>query len=268
MIYMSSGKITAAVITFAIVAMAICSTNYAQQPTDQSATKIEVTNQLLKDRLIATCEQYSLPAMWAGKFFVDERPPVLEVAGKRKWDAPDLAEADDIIHLGSCTKAMTAAIIGQLCTEGKLRLDSTLADVFRDSTLVTESDWGAVTISQLLQHRSGAVANFLPYQLFDQPHPDSVIAARHALLEALCKKNRPRDPKFVYSNVGYILLGHVAEQLDGKPWEEVVTERLFQPLGMETAGFGPVGRPDGTPNNAPSLPTRAWGHTPSVNLMT
>ena len=262
----SSLTIAALGVTVALLNFIVGSLLVAQEVTNPSSAETELTDSVLKDRLIAECEDSGLPAMWAGIFYTDGRPTIVEAAGKRKWGSADMANADDIVHLGSCTKAMTAAIIGQLCTEGKLELDTTLGEIFSDVPSVSASEWGAVTIRELLQHRSGAVANFMIYQSFDKSHPDSVVAARQALLEALCKNKRPRNPKFVYSNVGYIVLGHVAEGLEGKPWEEIIAERLFKPLGMTSAGFGPVGKPDGIADGAPSISDRAWGHRDAVGL--
>ncbi len=75
------------------------------------------------------CQEHRLPAMWVGRF-VEGQAPALAVTGVRKVDTQDQAQLDDRIHLGSCTKAMTAAMIGQLCSEGKLKLDSTLREIF------------------------------------------------------------------------------------------------------------------------------------------
>src|SRR5262249_25763364 len=47
--------------------------------------------------------------------------------------------------------------------------------------------------------------------------------------------------KYVYSNAGYSLLGVIAEQLTNAPWESLMSIRIFQPLGMTTAGFGAMG---------------------------
>jgi CubicO group peptidase (beta-lactamase class C family) len=243
-----------------------CLSTAAQDTLSSPANTKSLSDELLKQRLIAACDEHSLPGMWAGIFRVGGQSPIVTAAGKRNWNKPDLTQADDIVHLGSCTKAMTAVIIGQLCSEGKLRLDLPLREIFGDVAQLTESDWGAVTVHELLQHRSGVVANFFLYQSFDEKNPDSVVAARRDLLVALCKKKRPSSPGFVYSNVGFILLGHVAEHLENKAWEEIIWERLFRPLEMTSAGFGPVGRPDGTQIDAASLLDRAWGHTPSVSL--
>jgi CubicO group peptidase (beta-lactamase class C family) len=64
----------------------------------------------------------------------------------------------------------------------------------------------------------------------------------------------PPDTKYWYSNAGYVLAGAVLEQLTGRAWEELMRERLFQPLGISTGGFGPPGTADKT--------GQACGHSP------
>ncbi len=216
----------------------------------------------LQARLDETCRAHNLPALWAGKFPL-EGPPVICASGVRKLKSTERAEPGDIVHLGSCTKAMTAALIGQLCSEGKLRLSSSMREVFSDMQELSQSDWGGVTVQQLLQHRSGAPAN-LDCHACDRAFPDSVVDARRMLLQKLVKRRRPENPSFVYSNVGFIVLGHIVEEIEKKPWETAIEERLFKPLGMQTAAFGPVGLPDPPPANV--LPERAWGHREPISL--
>ncbi len=222
----------------------------------------------LQQRLDKTCTEHNLPALWAGKFGLDGSL-VICASGVRKLGEPDKAQPNDIVHLGSCTKAMTATLIGQLCTEGKLRLTSSLKEIFSDREELVGSNWADVTVQELLHHRSGAVPN-LDYPACDRAFPDSVIDARRLLMQKFVKKRRAKDPSFVYSNVGYIVLGHVIEEIEKKPWEEVITERLFKPLKMESAGFGPVGLPDVMPIASPvgtgALAQRAWGHRESISL--
>src|SRR4030095_8642317 len=63
----------------------------------------------------------------------------------------------------------------------------------------------------------------------------------------------PPDTKYWYSNVGYILAGAVLEHLTGRAWEDLMRERLFQPLGISTGGFGPPGTAGQT--------DQPWGHS-------
>jgi len=63
----------------------------------------------------------------------------------------------------------------------------------------------------------------------------------------------PPGTKASYSNLGYILVGAVLEDITGRAWEDVMRERLFQPLGIMTGGFGPPG----TAGEA----DQPWGHS-------
>jgi CubicO group peptidase (beta-lactamase class C family) len=49
------------------------------------------------------------------------------------------------------------------------------------------------------------------------------------------------DPgtQWAYSNVGYIFVGTMLERKTGKTWDELITERIFRPLGLKTAGLAP-----------------------------
>jgi len=58
--------------------------------------------------------------------------------------------------------------------------------------------------------------------------------------------------KFHYSNFGYIIAACMAEQITGLSWEILMKKRLFDPLGMSTAGFG-------NPNISKSI-DQPWGH--------
>jgi len=47
--------------------------------------------------------------------------------------------------------------------------------------------------------------------------------------------------RFIYSNAGFSIAGAMAEKVTGTAWEELMKQRLFEPLGMTSAGFGPPG---------------------------
>ncbi len=191
-----------------------------------------------------------------GRFRVDGSR-VIAVAGLRKLGDTEAAEVTDAVHLGSCTKAMAAAIIGQLCTENKLTLDATLETVLPDVKELQGKPVGQITIRQLLQHRSGLPAN-VGYDRFDAKAPKSAREARRLMLLDLAQNRLPNSGKYLYSNTGYTVLGHIAESIENETWEDLAKRRLFDKLGMKTASFGPVGIPDGTEGDA--LPGRAWGH--------
>lgn len=192
-----------------------------------------------------------LPGLIAGHFAIDGSME-LEAVGVRRIDSEDLLKIDDPMHLGSCTKSMTATLLALLVDEGKLRWDETLREIFADDPIVTASEWGNTTVSELLHHTSGAVPN-PPWNRFADPAVD-IRELRHNLLHWLAKKRR--DPKrvgeFEYSNLGYAIAGHVIEKKRGVAWEHEIQERLFNPLGMTRVGFGAPSKTFGE-----DVP---WGH--------
>src|SRR6266568_8062156 len=187
-------------------------------------------------------------------------------AGVRKRGTAERITLDDQFHLGSCTKAMTATLVAMLVEEGKLNWTTTLGELFADTVKPMHPAWEKVTLRQVLAHRAG-----LPFE------PDGLNPV-FGLLRELMRPPRarlgtlpqqrleiarqalsrppgiPPDTKYYYSNVGYVLAGAVLEQLTGRAWEELMRERLFQPLGIKTGGFGPPRTADKT--------EQAWGHSP------
>ena len=181
-----------------------------------------------------------LPGMVAGVVRKGDLAAVGSV-GVRKVGSPDLIRPEDRVHLGSCTKAMTATMIGTLVDAGKLRWDSTLAEVFPDRAGKMHPDYRAVTLTQLLTHRAGLPANAdwwgLGRGLSATDQRRAVLA--RTLAEA--PGSRPGSAQ-LYSNLGYVLAGLMSEQVSRTPWDRLMRERVFGPLGMASAGFGPPGR--------------------------
>src|SRR5205814_9073818 len=102
--------------------------------------------------------RYDLPAL-AAAVVKDGEIIAAGAVGTRKAGAKIPVTLNDRFHLGSNTKAMTALLAGMLVDEGKLRWDSTVADLFPE--LVEKMDPGLkrVTIEQLLSHTSGVAAD-------------------------------------------------------------------------------------------------------------
>jgi CubicO group peptidase (beta-lactamase class C family) len=162
------------------------------------------------------------------------------VVGWRKRGDPTPALLSDSWHLGSETKAMTAALAALLVEQGKLHWDATLGAVLPQ----TPKPWQGVTLDQLLMHRAG-----LP-----RDAAWGRCANRRAVLEQLAGE-RPLSPPgtaFSYSNLGYVLAGLMIERVCDASWEDAISAQLWQPLGITAAGFGGMG--------TPGLVDQPWGH--------
>jgi CubicO group peptidase (beta-lactamase class C family) len=101
------------------------------------------------------------------------------------------------------------------------------------------------TLEQLLTHRAGAPGELEKDQLWGKlwEHKGTPTNARRLLLQGVTSKPPEVTPgqKFIYSNAGTSIAGHMAEKVTGKSWEELMREKIFRPLGMTTAGFGAPG---------------------------
>jgi len=163
----------------------------------------------------------------------------IAATGVRKVGGDDPIRPTDLVHLGSCTKAMTATLVGALFEEGLLAASSTLAGVFPEYADRLHPDFRGVTLSQLLTHRAGLPHDGDWWNL----RGVSPTEKRYAALVELCSvapKSRPGSA-YGYSNAGYVLAGLMAEQVTGASWEELMRARVFAPLNMYSAGFGPPG---------------------------
>lgn len=182
-------------------------------------------------------------------------------AGVRRTDAPTPVTAADLWHLGSNTKAMTAALFARQAEQGALAWGQPLAELFPD--LAMDPAFADVPFETLLQHRAGlADPALMPGWMAAAWVPGApVTELRAALAErALTRPPDGQPGAFAYGNANYIVAGAALERLTGRPWEELIRAELFDPLGMARAGFGaPQGeqpwghRPDGQPKD-PATP--------------
>lgn len=104
-----------------------------------------------------------------------------------------------------------------------------------------------ITLAQLLTHRSG-LAYGPSDKLWARAYSDfrgSGRAQREMYLREALKEGVEAQPgeKYMYSNTGYALAGAMIEKLEGRSWEDLLSERVFEPLGMSSAGFGPPSFP-------------------------
>jgi D-alanyl-D-alanine carboxypeptidase len=123
--------------------------------------------------------------------------------------------------------------------EGKIALTDSvekfLPGVVRGTGDGAAIDGRKITIKQLLQHTSGIDSDtFLSNGLL--PVRDRFFDARELLDSALTQAPtfRPgQKPVWSYSNSGYVLLGLVAQKVAGRPFPELVTNRIINRIGLK-----------------------------------
>lgn len=170
------------------------------------------------------------------------------VAGVRASDGADPIRFDDRFHLGSLTKAMTATVAARLVERGLIRWDSTLGSVSPDLAAEIPEHTRGLTLASLLTHRSGMPDDRNDMQLLGNlwmlqgDITDQRFRASRTMLTRIGEPDGPRP--FAYANANYVVAAHMLEMVTGRPWEDLIADELFGPLGLTCAGHGPPGMDD------------------------
>jgi len=142
--------------------------------------------------------------------------------GVRKSGDPTLVTTNDQFHIGSCTKSMTATLAAMFIEEGKLRWDTTIAEVFPELKGTMDERYEAVTVEQLLTHRGG-VPGKPPGAAWKRAWEEdgTPVEQRREFIAAVLASAPKAEPgkKMIYSNQGYTIVGAMLEKIAGKPWE-------------------------------------------------
>src|ERR1039458_7169263 len=173
-------------------------------------------------------KKHDLPAL-AVVVVKDGRICDRAAVGVRKWGESTPVTTNDIFHIGSCTKSMTATLTAMLIEDGKLRWDTTIADVFPELKGKMDKQYEAVTVEQLLTHRGG-VPGKPPAAAWQRAWEakGTPTQQRREFIEAVLSQPPEATPgtKMIYSSQGYAIIGAMLEKLTGTAWETLITERL------------------------------------------
>ncbi len=150
-----------------------------------------------------------------------------------EWKIPNDLETK--FEIGSMTKQFTALLVLQFVNEGKIHLDGHISDYL---PFYRRDSGSRVTVTELLSHASG-IPNFTNLPGFLEGPASRTTYAVRDFVEKYCSGDLHFEPgtKFEYSNSGYFVLGAVLEQVSGKAYEQLLKERIFEPLGMRNSGY-------------------------------
>ena len=135
--------------------------------------------------------------------------------------------ADSVFQVGSITKIWTATLIVQLIDEGRLSLDSTIADLLPGIRVGHQDVAAQVTVRHLLTHTSG-----IDGDVFTDTGRGDDCLERYVALLADTATIFPPGAGYSYCNAGFGVLGRIIEVLDERTWDESLRARLVEPLGL------------------------------------
>ena len=165
--------------------------------------------------------------------------------GERRVFAYGTAHPDSIYQIGSITKTFTGLLLAQMVVEGKVRLDEPVRELL-PAGMVRKPAGREITLRDLATHRSG-----LPPMPDDfNPRRFPTLAAGYAgyhaadLYAYLARRGvaREADPPFVYSNLGFSLLGEALRAQTDISNPDLIAQRITGPLGMRDTAMV-AGRP-------------------------
>src|SRR5688572_17518386 len=174
---------------------------------------------------------------------VIRRGQVIErgAVGLRSADASVRVTLDDQWHIGSITKSMTSTLAALMVEDGLITWDTRPIDVWPQMASRIHSGFRDVTLRQLLSHSSGMKRD-------DEFGPAADNAAGTLMQKRLAwdEELLSQRPEFTagtysYSNVGYVVAGAMLETRAQTPYETLLTNRVFLPLGMTRSAFGAPG---------------------------
>lgn len=236
--FLKAGLKPAAMVVAVVTAAVVVVPAAAQPPKEKETAKLKPDDKI-NDLLAPIRKKHDVPGM-IGALVKGDKVVAIGAVGVRKDGSTEPIEVTDVVHIGSCGKAMTATLIARLVEEKKLKWDSTVLSVFPDLKDTIHEDYAKVTLTDLLNHRAG-----VPREVkSSEPAADkSPTEQRLTALKAALRDPPAKKPgtEFEYSNFGYVIAARMAEEVTGSSWEELMRKRLFEPLGMKSAGFGPPG---------------------------
>ncbi|MFI9503492.1 serine hydrolase [Nocardia sp. NPDC052566] len=206
-------------------------------------------------RLTTLAERHGIPG---AVLAISHGDSMIEVAhGVLNLETGVPVTTDSLFQIGSITKVWTAAAIMRLVDQGKLDLDTPLAEILPELRRGDSAVFDRVTMRHLLIHTSG-----IDGDVFTDTGRGDDCLERYVAELATVPVNHPIDATWSYCNSGFSLAGRVLEVLTGSTWDAAMRELLFEPLGLRhtvtlpeeallhRAAVGHMPGPDGTPRRA------------------
>lgn len=146
---------------------------------------------------------------------------------------PEAISIDTMYDMASLTKVVcTTSMIMLLVQDGTIRLDDPVSRFIPEYKGEGKDE---TTLRHLITHTSGLP----PFKRYFEKFPER--NARQKIVADICETPLQSKPgeKFVYSDLGFILLGEIVERVTGMGLDKVAAQRIFQPLGMKDTMFNP-----------------------------
>ena len=182
--------------------------------------------EILEKTIAQIREQFGL----AGGILVavkDSKVLLKESFGYADAEAGKLNDNKTLFQIASCSKAFTTMVAGQLCDEGKMTWDTPVKQLMPDFKMMDKYAEEHVTPRDMACHRTGLCRHDVMRTFVREDRAD--LVRRIAYFPPAFGFRE----KYSYQNQMYVALGYLCERLTGKIWEELLKEKIGDPLGMD-----------------------------------
>jgi len=174
-------------------------------------------------------KRYNTPGMGIG--VIKDGEVLLNTGfGYKNLEKKTEIDGNTVWGIASCSKSFTSTLIGKLVDEGILDFDRPIKEYLPDFQMYDETATRECTLRDMMCHRTGMHS-------YDAVWSDPTAEDREDLWKRLryLKPNRPFRISAQYNNLMFDMAAHVAEKVTGRTWDELIKEKIFEPLGMKNS---------------------------------
>ena len=217
------------VILLAILVLAIVLFVYAAPAAPPSAPELQQRLDLLVQQLEQQRQTHHVPGMAIG-VVKDDKVVLTHGFGIANVEDETPVTPETVFAIGSATKAFTATLAGMLVDEGKMDWDDPVTEYlpYFQMDIASANESAEITLRDVLSHRTGFTRMGLLFGSGQIPIEEVLLDATGAEPYVSFRE------KFHYSNVMYMSAGVAAGKVEGTDWDTLVTERIFEPLDMDS----------------------------------
>jgi len=179
--------------------------------------------------------QYQLPGLAVG-VIEDGQVVYRRTAGERSAGSGEAIDADTLFKIASNSKAMTTGLLARLVDQGKLAWDDPVTKYLPEFRMYDPWVTRNIQVRDLLIHNSGLGLGAGDLMLW--PEPNDFTRADIIAGLAYLRPTHSFRAHYAYDNLLYVVAGEVAARAGGKPYDQLVREQVFAPLGMARCQVG------------------------------
>ncbi|HEY4831008.1 MAG TPA: serine hydrolase domain-containing protein, partial [Waddliaceae bacterium] len=198
------------------IATALETSLATDQPTQCFKDSLSDIDSIVNDIL----ESFNIPGIAIG-VVADNEVVFCRGYGNRDQNQGFPATENTLFTIGSCTKAFTAFILGQLVDEGKIGWDDPIIKYIPEFSLLDHDRSSQVTIRDVLAHRTGVARHDAVWYFSKHSRENVLNVLPH--LEMSCGLRE----EYQYNNLMYSVAGIVIERVTQQTWEQALSSRIF-----------------------------------------